>query len=441
MDRHGVLNVLPDAISRIYDDNDKVSVSEELAIFGIDCTPRAHGAPVSELQESTTGKWSIIDIMEPLNGKLVPEIERKPLLETVHSMGHFGATAMFKVLVKQGKFWPSMRADCLSEVQKCLKCQRFNIGQRGFHPLSSIMAQLPMDHVMFDLKEFPLSGKGNKYMLVVIDVATRFIFLRCLPNKAMLTVAESCFKLFCDIGFPKILQSDQGKEFVNGVVHEIVKIAKIDRRLITAYNPRADGLVERFVGSSSAIIYKQLEGRDSDWDLYVPSAQLFLNSKQSERTLSTPFALMFGRSLNGFSNYSNSESHLLNEEDLLKRILYMTEIVYPEISKNAEIRAKKQQDYFNSNHRIVYFAPGSQVMVVDELRSQKSQPRYTGPMAVLKVEESGTYVLKGPDGTIYKRPPHMLKQIHQEVLVPDQRVAVSRVLSDRVDLEGKNRTW
>jgi IS30 family transposase len=131
-----------------------------------------------------------------------------------------------------------MRKDCVEYVARCLPCQN---PKHGFHPVSNIIAQLPMDHISIDLKEFVLSQRNNKYMLVAVDICTKFVFLRALPNKTMEVIAQALFEIFGLIGFAKVVQSDNGKEFVNQVLSAMFKIARIDHRLITAYHARANG--------------------------------------------------------------------------------------------------------------------------------------------------------------------------------------------------------
>ena len=78
----------------------------------------------------------------------------------------------------------------------------------------------------------PLSKRGNAYYLLVIDVATRFLFLRPLASKSSYSVAQQLLRLFCDVGFRKIIQSDDGGEFVNSVMAALKKLYGIDERLI-----------------------------------------------------------------------------------------------------------------------------------------------------------------------------------------------------------------
>ena len=77
-------------------------------------------------------------------------------------------------------------------------------------------------------------------------------------------------KIFCDIGFPKILQSDNGGEFVNEVMDAVKQLSKIDVRHIAPYHHRANGLAERTIGSTSNAIYKALQGLTTQWDAYLP---------------------------------------------------------------------------------------------------------------------------------------------------------------------------
>jgi Integrase zinc binding domain len=124
----------------------------------------------------------IIEVMDPLGVVDVPEELHEILLNRAHLLGNFGAEAMYKSIFYLDHRWTSMRHDCLKTVKSCIACQRFNIGKHGFHPLTSISAQLPWDHIALDLKELARAKKGNKYLLVVVDVCTRFVFMRALKD-------------------------------------------------------------------------------------------------------------------------------------------------------------------------------------------------------------------------------------------------------------------
>lgn len=56
------------------------------------------------------------------------------------------------------------------------------------------------------------------------------------------------------LGFPRVLISDQGREFVNHVVDDICKILAIDHRMSAAYHPQTNGLTERQVHVQNSLM-------------------------------------------------------------------------------------------------------------------------------------------------------------------------------------------
>ena len=111
-----------------------------------------------------------------------------------------------------------------------------------------------------------------------MDICTRFTFLYAVQDKGMFTIACTLSSLFGAFGVPKIIQSDNGTEFANQLIHEISQIMNIDWRYITPYNPRANGLVEKQIGISSKLVMEIAEGDMRHWDVYLPQVQLAMNN-------------------------------------------------------------------------------------------------------------------------------------------------------------------
>jgi transposase InsO family protein len=126
-------------------------------------------------------------------------------------------------------------------------------------------------------------------LLVVIDVFTGFVVLRPLKASTADLVAKELWLLFAMFGLPKIVQSDNGSEFVNQVLRELVILIGVEHRFISPYNPRADGKVERSIGTVMGVIKKLLHGTEKLWPMYVSFAQLSFNNKIAALTGSTPF--------------------------------------------------------------------------------------------------------------------------------------------------------
>ena len=346
--------------------------------------------------------------------------EQMRLLNTEHLKGHFGATVIQKAILASGLTWRGLKEDTKNLVSKCLDCQRFNIGQHGFHPLTNLKASLPFDHLCLDVKNMVATKRGHTCYLLVVDVMTRFLFLKPLKQQTALAVARALLEIFCTIGFPRIIQSDNGSIFINEAMKEIVRISGIDHRLISAYHHRANGLAERNIRTTSDVIYKQLQGVAENWDKYLNSTQYFCNLKISEITGSSPFSLIFARKANELSDYSNVEENLLELSRFQERLNYMNLLVYPTIvEKGKEINTKRNNYFTKRNHIITdQFISGAVVMVKDETRPDKITTRYEGPFTVIRRNQGGAYILKGADGTEYIRPPGVLKLVHQDLVIP-----------------------
>ena len=60
-----------------------------------------------------------------------------------------------------------------------------------------------------------------------------------------------------------------------------------------AYFPRTNGVVERFIQEAKLLIFKVIRGDTSEWELFVPAAQMALNDRVLSRHDSRAFSLMF----------------------------------------------------------------------------------------------------------------------------------------------------
>ena len=157
-------------------------------------------------------------IQTPDQEMIVPdEPNRFHHLKTAHGFAHLGANAMVNALHLQGMTWPKLKEQCLQFIRQCTACQHHNIARKGYHPLQPIHATLPGEHMAFDLATFPESAKKKKYVLVAVDLCTQFVFLHALKIRDAPTIAKKLYKLFADIGFPKIIQSDNGPKFRNAL--------------------------------------------------------------------------------------------------------------------------------------------------------------------------------------------------------------------------------
>ena len=159
-------------------------------------------------------------------------------------------------------------------------------------------------------------------------------------------------------------------------------------------------------------------GDYSDWDLYLPAVQLGLNARISSRHKSAPFALMFGRALNGFKDYSGTQSLPLSEPDLLSRAEVLTRTVYPAIASVVDSYNASMSHSHTSRHKIIQpLSVGDLVMRFDVEKSRKRSPSYAGPYTISAIHKNGSYSLMDRTGALFhsKITTQHLKPIHHPI--------------------------
>jgi transposase InsO family protein len=437
----GLQNTLPDALSRLFP-ADSTLAGDDIDIVAIGNKRKRNESVKKRRVEyarpnaNIKAKVTHLSVTLPYADMLTPpETERVQLLENAHAFGHFGAEAITKALHSDGIHWNSMQKDAIEIVRKCTECQKYNIVRHGYHPLRPIHAYLPGDQWAIDLAgPFRTSFLGNNYILVMVDICTRFCIIRPIPNKQSDTVVRELITQFCTFGFPRYLQSDNGTEFVNSLLKGLSQATGFDHRLTTPYHPRANGVAERYVQTTVRTLKKTIHGAAKDWDIFLPSVQLSINAKITKRHDTAPFSLMFARKLNAFRDYRDERgAQPISETEWKKRMIDMEEIVFPAISERVQAVIKAQKGRFDKTHYIVEFKEGDIVnRRVRERTGKLDDSEYDGPFTVVRKTQGGTYVLKNAQGEIEPRnyQPSVLKLISTDEVIPcDELYVIDSVLA------------
>ena len=97
----------------------------------------------------------------------------------------------------------------------------------------------------------PDSKTGEKYLLLMVDLLTKYVWYKCTPGKPAQGVAdflEERVQQWAAIGLkPKILHTDNGGEFKNALVNAVCERHGIEVRHGLPGHPQAQGAIERVV--------------------------------------------------------------------------------------------------------------------------------------------------------------------------------------------------
>ena len=97
---------------------------------------------------------------------------------------------------------------------------------------------------LVEMGRFSEWNKGIKYLLMVIDVFSKFGWIEPLQNKKGETVAAAFEKIFKSGRQPRLLWTDKGKEFYNRTVNQL--LSKKNIKLYSTENEEKSSVAERF---------------------------------------------------------------------------------------------------------------------------------------------------------------------------------------------------
>ncbi|MGH8963711.1 MAG: dUTP diphosphatase, partial [Actinomycetes bacterium] len=294
-----------------------------------------------------------------------PSPLRTEILRQVHSLGHFRAATLAAAVRADGYEWSDLDRDCEQLVAACRACQLQTAKRAQYSPLVPITAVRPMDHVAMDLAgPLTVTEAGNTYILVMVDVFTRFTFLAPLRNKTAASIALALIPIGCMFGFPTIIQSDNGTEFVNRVFEFLTKATGTDHRTTTPYNPSANGLAERAVQRVKRTLSKLALGAISEWDMHLPIVMFQCNASVHRGIGMAPATAMFGRDIRSPMALKRAMSDLTNELSLQTLSRFRNVIIHPEVARNLSAYQAKMTLAFGRMHKPAELAQGDRVVLL-----------------------------------------------------------------------------
>uniref|UniRef100_A0A8P4KG28 Gypsy retrotransposon integrase-like protein 1 n=1 Tax=Dicentrarchus labrax TaxID=13489 RepID=A0A8P4KG28_DICLA len=155
---------------------------------------------------------------EEITQLLVPDSRRETVFQAAHynpMAGHMGYEKTLNRIMARF-YWPGIRADVSRWCASCSECQLVNqpaIPRAPLRPLP--LVEVPFERIGMDLiRPFHRSARGYRFVLVLVDYATRYpeVPLRTISAKG---VAQALFQVISRVGIPKEILTDQGTSFMS----------------------------------------------------------------------------------------------------------------------------------------------------------------------------------------------------------------------------------
>ena len=85
-------------------------------------------------------------------------------------------------------------------------------------------------------------------------------------------MAEALVEIFTRVGVPKEMLTDQGAQFTSNLMEEISRLLSLKQLRTSPYNPKCNGLVERFNGTLKSMLRRMcIKNLVSGIGTYPPS--------------------------------------------------------------------------------------------------------------------------------------------------------------------------
>ena len=351
--------------------------------------------------------------------------------------GHLGFKKTWPKL-RDRFYWKNMYSDTFRWLKSCTVCaKRKNpqVSKIGLNPIN--VAEHPFHMMGMDilgpLKE---TVNGCRYIIVFTDYLTRWPEAFAIKNREAKTIA----KVFVDEivtrhSAPRILLSDQAKEFMSKLVKEISNYLTINKINTTAYHAQCNGLTERFNATLCQILSSYVNDNQTNWNEFIPIALFAYRSSVNETTLKTPFELLYNR-----------EPRLPNDLESVK----LVEPVVKDLKKrwlDAKNRIKKvndsRKDKFDSKYKEKVIEIGDNVrmqMLATKtgLKFKMRNDIWDGPFKVIGKYKNGNLKIDiGKKGLrkVYITHPDRLKLAETEfILEPPKKENNKKQIKFNLDL-------
>ena len=336
--------------------------------------------------------------------------------DTAANGAHFGRNKTLHK-IKMRYFWPMMYRDINNYVKSCILCAQHNPRRqktpgklRSIKPPEGVWQLVAMD---FHGPINPTSQRGNKYIIALTDVLSKFVVSKAVrDNSAQTAVRFLKEEIISKFGTPRCILTDNGTHFTSSLMNELIKQMGATHLYSTPYHPETNGQIERYNSTMDAKIAILSNQRKTNWDDQLPFVTFNYNTSIHSSTKQVPFEMMYGRKpILPFDHQDTNITLDYDPEHTQKLNHYMTTL-NEQAKRNISLNQQRYTQHYNKNRLDPTYNINDLVLVKTLNTRSKFDLRYEGPFRIIKQITPKTFIVQHIKKTTLHR------QVTTDVLLP-----------------------
>ena len=226
----------------------------------------------------------------------IPSSLRMKVFRAAHDLSHPSTRATVK-LIKKRYIWDSIKHDVANWAKSCVSCQKAKVIKHTESGIASFpQPNRRFGHIHVDVVGPLPQSEGKRYIFTIIDRSTRW------PEAVPMSDAstDACVSALLNnwiarFGLPDIITSDRGSVFTSAIWNSLANRLGVTTTTTTAYNPEANGIIERFHRSLKAALMSRCIS--SSWATELPWVLLGLRTTPKRPDNMAPAEKVYGDQL------------------------------------------------------------------------------------------------------------------------------------------------
>jgi len=306
--------------------------------------------------------------------------------------------------------WPTLAHDVVVYVLQCRACSMRKVGSNRLTHISQPFQYIsaPFQQLSIDTMGPITTSKSNEFKscVTIIDSYSGLLFAEAVTTSNAESTTSLLKKVFLTHGAARVIASDNGKEFANDFVTNLLKTFSVIQRLSIPYRPQTNGKIERShreLMDKLMILLKSCP-INAPWSDFLPFVVYAMNIR-ARNSLPSPYFVAFGRQPEDIhlSNFLPSSGNVTAINDMAANLEYAQQLVAMQNQKTIEFRKKKLEEIKN----IPTYHANDRVLVRIPKRKSKTRDRYQEARVISQTHPNSFRYLIELQSTKHRRFAHV----------------------------------